>query len=162
MRGSIVAALVLFTATTHADDGLRATADPPSRHLVVAELLGKGGFYSLGYEYTIAPWLSAGGALSFSEHREQQVFTASPYLHLTLLAGDRHALFSEVGAILAHSRIPSPVMGWGGVADTGGGGFASLGWEYRRRHVVLRTSGALAVGEGGAAPMLGFAIGARP
>lgn len=161
MRGSIVVALVLSTQPAFADE-IREVADPPSKHLVVAELLGKGGFYSLGYEHAIAPWLGAGGALSFSEHRDQQVFTASPYLHFTLLAGARHALFSEVGAIFAHARIPSPVMGWGGVSDSGGGGFASLGWEYRRRHVVVRTSGALAVGEGGVAPMLGFAIGARP
>lgn len=161
MRGLIVAVLVVSTQAVHAE-AIREVADPPSRHLVVAELLGKGGYYSLGYEYAIAPWLGVGGALSFTEHRDQQVFTASPYLHFTVLSGARHALFSEVGAIFAHARIASPVMGWDGVSDSGGGGFASLGWEYRRRHVVVRTSGAIAVGEGGVAPMLGFAIGARP
>jgi hypothetical protein len=129
---------------------------------VYVELLGKGGLYGVGYEYAIAPWLGFGGAASFAQVRGEQTFTVSPYLHLTALAGGRHALFGEVGAILAHARVPSPVMGWGGASDTGGGGFAALGWEYRRRHVVLRTSAAIVAGEGGVAPMLGFAIGVRP
>jgi hypothetical protein len=161
MRGLVVAVLV-WSATAHADDGLTAVADPPSKHLVYVELLGKGGLYGVGYEYAIAPWLGFGGAASYVEMRDQQLVTVSPYLHVTAFAGQRHALFSEVGGILAHSRVPSPVMNWDGVSDTGSGGFVSLGWEYRRRHVVLRTSGALVVGEGGFAPMLGFAIGARP
>lgn len=162
MRGTIVVCLLALTAPSRADDAIAESADPPSRHLVYVELLGKGGLYGIGYEYAIADWLGFGGAASFAELRDQQVITASPYLHFTALAGARHALFGELGAIFAHSRVPSPVMGWDGVSDSGGGGFAALGWEYRRRHVVVRTSGAVAVGEGGIAPMLGVAIGARP
>ena len=162
MRGTIVVCLCVLSATSHADDGITATADPPSQHLFYVELLGKGGMYGVGYEYAINRWLGVCGAASFTAHRDQQVYTASPYLHFTVLAGTRHALFSEVGAIFAHSRIPSPVMDWDGVTDSGGGGFASLGWEYKRRHLVLRTSGSIVAGEGGVAPMLGFAIGARP
>lgn len=160
---AIVAALVLVaSATARADDGVRASAEPASRHLVYVELLGKGGLYGVGYEYAIAPWLGFGGAASFAQVRGEQTFTASPYLHVTALGGSHHALFGEVGAILAHARVPSPVMGWNGTSDTGGGGFAALGWEYRRRHLVLRTSAAIVAGEGGVAPMVGFAIGARP
>lgn len=163
MRGLIaVAVIVALSTLSHADDGIRATAEPPSRHLVYVELLGKGGLYGVGYEYAIAPWLGVGGAASYSALRDQQVYTLSPYLHITALAGRRHALFSEVGAILAHTRVPSPVMGWDGYSDTGSGGFLAVGWEYRRRHVVVRTSGAVVAGEGGLGPMLGFAIGARP
>jgi hypothetical protein len=162
MRGIVVALGLLCSATSHADDRVRASAEPASRHLVYVELLGKGGLYGVGYEYAIAPWLGFGGAASFAQVRGEQTFTVSPYLHLTALASGRHALFGEVGAILAHARVPSPVMGWDGASDTGGGGFAALGWEYRRRHVVLRTSAAIVAGEGGVAPMLGFAIGARP
>jgi hypothetical protein len=154
--------VLLWSATAHADDGITKTSDPPSKHLFVVELLGKGGLYGVGYEYAVAPWLGFGGAASYVEMRDQQLFTISPYLHFTALAGKRHALFSELGGVLAHSHVPSPVMNWDGVSDTGSGGFVSLGWEYRRRHVVLRTSAALVVGEGGAGPMLGFAIGARP
>ena len=162
MRGLVVVLVLSVSVASHADDGIQAAADPPSRHLIYVELLGKGGLYGLGYEYTIAPWLGFGGAVSYADMRDQQLFTASPYLHFTALSGTRHALFSEVGAIFAHSRVPSPVMNWDGVSDSGGGGFLSLGWEYRRRHVVLRTSAAIVAGEGGLGPMLGFAIGARP
>jgi hypothetical protein len=158
----LVVAVVLWSATLHADDGITSAADPPSQHLVYAELFGKGGLYGVGYEYAVTPWLGFGGAASYIEMRDQQLFTVSPYLHVTALAGTRHAMFAEVGGILAHSRVPSPVMNWDGVSDTGSGGFVSLGWEYRRRHLVLRTSGAIVAGEGGIAPMLGFAIGARP
>jgi len=158
----VVVLVVGLSASARADDGVRATSEPQSRHLVYVELLGKGGLYSVGYEYAIAPWLGFGGAASYAELRDQQLFTASSYLHVSVLRGRRHAMFSEVGAIFAHSRVPSPVMNWDGVSDSGGGGFLSLGWEYHRKHLVLRTSGALAVGEGGVAPMLGFAIGARP
>jgi hypothetical protein len=162
MRVLVVVLGLAVSAAAVADDGVTKSAEPPRRHLVYFELLGKGGLYGVGYEYAIAPWLGLGGAVSYSDLRDQQLFTAAPYLHFTPLAGKRHALFSELGGILAHSHVPSPVMNWDGVSDTGGGGFASLGWEYHRKHLVLRTSGALVVGEGGLAPMLGFAIGARP
>jgi hypothetical protein len=168
MRGLVVAVVVfaLVSSVASADDGITVTREPapspPSRHLVYVELLGKGGLYGIGYEYTIAPWLAVGGAASYSQIRDQQVATASPYLHVTALKGRRHALFGEVGAILAHSHVPSPVMDWDGVSDTGGGGFLALGWQYARRHVVVRTSAGVAAGEGGLQPMIGIAIGARP
>ena|SRR5687768_3907963 len=163
MRGTSLVVVIALCGAASADDKLEATADPPPRrHLVYVELLGKGGMYGLGYEYEIAPWLGFGGAASFSQIRDQRTYTASPYLHFTALRGKRHALFGELGAILAHTSMPSPVMNWDGVSDTGGGGFATLGWEYKRKHVVLRTSGGVAVGEGGLLPMLGFAIGATP
>jgi hypothetical protein len=162
MRGILVVAIISFASSSFADDGVRATAEPASKHLVYVELLGKGGLYGLGYEYAIAPWLGFGGAASYSEIRDEQVFTVSPYLHFNVVQGEHHALFGEVGAILAHSRVPSPVMNWDGVSDTGSGGFLSAGWQYQRRHLVLRTSASIVAGEGGVAPMIGFAIGARP
>jgi hypothetical protein len=162
MRGTIVVAVIGLAAPSYADEAVRTAAEPASEHLVYVELLGKGGLYGLGYEYAIAPWLGFGGAASYAEIRDEQVFTISPYLHFNVLQGKRHALFSEVGGILAHSRVPSPVMSWDGVSDSGGGGFLSLGWQYQRRHLVLRTSASVVAGEGGVAPMVGFAIGARP
>jgi hypothetical protein len=164
MRGFIVLVL-LCSAPAVADDGISASTSVearPSRHLFYVEALGKGGLYGVGYEYSATPWLSIGGAASFSQIRDAQTFTVSPYLHFTALQGKRHALFAEVGAILAHERVPSPVMDWDGMSDTGGGGFASLGWEYRRGHFVFRMSGGVVAGEGGLAPMLGISIGARP
>ncbi len=164
MRGLIALGLLCSTPA-FADDGISASTSvesPPSKHLVYFEALGKGGLYGVGYEYSVTPWLGIGGAASYSNIRDEQLFTFSPYVHVTALQGKRHALFGEFGAIFAHSRLPSPVMNWDGMSDTGGGGFATVGWEYRRGHFVFRTSGGVAVGEGGAAPMLGISIGLRP
>ncbi len=139
-----------------------APTDPVSRHLAYVELGGKAGAYGIGYERAITSRLALGGVASFLVLRGQQLSTIAPYLHATLLRRGKHALFGELGAVLVHSRIPSPVEDWDGMADTGGGGVAALGWERAARHVVLRAQASVVVGEGGAAPWAGFAIGFRP
>lgn len=147
-----------------ADVRATATADEaaPSRHLFYAEAFGKGGLYGVGYELAITPRLSLGAAGSFAIVREQQVLTLAPYVHATIVRGERNALFAELGALFARSHIPSPVEEWDGMTDVGGGGFASLGWERATRHLVLRASGSVVAGEGGVTPWAGFAIGFRP
>lgn len=158
-------AVVACAAPAFADDALTARATPEkpfSRHLVYGELLGKGGLYGVGYEYLMAPRFSVGAAASFSVVRDQQVTTVAPYLHVTILQGKRNALFTEIGAILAHTHVPSPVAGWDGMSDTGSGGYLSVGWERGTRHLVLRASGGVVAGEGGLGPMVGFTIGFRP
>lgn len=162
---SILGGIVAIATPSFADDAITAkvTPDRPfGRHLIYGELLGKGGLYGIGYEYAMTSHLSVGGAASFSVIRDQQVTTVSPYLHATLLRGERNALFTEVGAILAHTHVPSPVPGWDGMSDTGSGGFLSLGWERGTRHLVIRASAGVVVGEGGLGPMAGFSIGFRP
>jgi hypothetical protein len=47
------------------------------------------------------------------------------------------------------------------MTEGGVGGLLSLGYEHTSRHVVIRSSGSIAVGEGGVAPMLGIAVGGR-
>ena len=148
-RLAALVALVL-AAPAHADD------------VVYVEALGKGGAYGVGYEHVLTQRLSLGIAASFVSMEGQQIYTAAPYVHGTLVGSERHALFTEIGAVLAHSRIPSPVMDWDGMTDTGGGGFLSAGYEYRRGHVVLRASGAIVAGEGGLGPMIGLALGVKP
>ena len=167
MRAHIMILGGIFATATPAiaDDAITAKVTPErplGRHLIYGELLGKGGLYGVGYEYAMTSRLSVGGAASFAVIRDQQVTTVSPYLHATLLQGSRNALFTEVGAILAHTRLPSPVDGWEGMTDTGSGGFLALGWERGSRHLVLRASGGIVAGEGGRGPMLGFTIGFRP
>lgn len=152
------------TSTATAEDQLRATADaaPPGRNLFYVEVGGKGGLYGLGYERMLTSRLSLGVAGSFAPIRGQQVLTLSPYLHAPLVRGRRHALFAELGATFAHSRIPSPVDDWDGMSDSGGGGFASLGWERAGRRIVVRAAASVVAGEGGFAPWFGVVIGVRP
>jgi hypothetical protein len=139
------------------------TAPPESVgwNLLYVELLGKAGPYGIGYERRITDRMSLGIAASYANVRGQKIATAAPYLHARLL-GNRTALFCELGAVLARTKIPSPVPEWDGMTDAGGGGFASLGWQRSWRRVVIRAQGSVLVGEGGAAPWGGFAIGFRP
>lgn len=151
MRRLLAAFVVLgLGGTAHAED------------MIVVEALGKGGAYGVGYEHALDGRFSLGVAASFVSVSGQQVYTAAPYLHATIIGSTRHALFSEIGGVLAHSRIPSPVDDWDGMTDTGGGGFLSAGYEYRRGAVVLRASGSVVVGEGGLGPMIGLAVGVKP
>ena len=137
-----------------------ARAEPAN--LVYVELLGKGGPYGLGFERTITGRLALGAVVSYAVIRDQHLATAAPYLHATIGRRGRHALFGELGAVLVHSRIPSPVPGWDGMSDTGGGGVVTLGYELAARRVVLRAYLAGMAGEGGVAPWLGVAFGVRP
>jgi hypothetical protein len=164
---AIVVLVLLAGSVAHADDHpgriTTSTADDrPGHDLFYAELLGKAGEYGLGYEHGITSRLALGVAASFAVVRGQQLATAAPYVHATIAARHAHALFGELGAVLVHSRIPSPVPDWSGMSDTGGGGFASLGYEHGSRHVVVRIAASVVAGEGGVAPALGFAIGVRP
>jgi hypothetical protein len=135
----------------------RARADD----ILYVEALGKAGPYGLGYEHSIDKRIAIGAAASFISLEGQQLYTFAPYIHGTLVGAHRHRLFTELGAVLAHSRIPSPVSDWDGMTDTGGGGFLSLGYEYTRGHFLVRASGSVVAGEGGLAPMIGIAIGAH-
>ena len=154
MRGGALAAAIVIAGTSS------ALAD--DAHLLYVEAGGKGGLYGVGYEATLTSRLSLGAAASFAVVRDQQLTTVSPYLHLELLRGTRHALFTELGASFVHSRIPSPVDDWDGMTDSGIGAFGSVGWEYARDHIVFRTAMSVVAGEGGFAPWFGIAIGFRP
>jgi hypothetical protein len=151
MFGALLCCLLLSRA---------ARAD--ERHLFYVELLGKGGAYGFGYEFTFMPRLAVGGAASYAVLNDQHITTAAPYLHATLFGKAHHRMYTELGAILAHSRISSPVSDWKGMTNTGTAGFLSLGYEHDRKHVVIRASGSVVAGDGGLGPMVGISIGARP
>jgi hypothetical protein len=151
-RALTIATIVAFTAT--------ARAEPPD--FLYVEALGKAGAYGVGYERTIASRWAIGGAASFVVLRGERLTTVVPYVHATALARGNNALYAELGAELVHTTIPSPVPDWAGMTSTGAGGLAALGWQRTTRRLVLRTTASAAVGRGGVAPMLGFAIGFRP
>ena len=159
---SFAGALLALAGPAAADVAIEAQAQAPARKtLVYGELLGKGGPYGVGVERAITPRLAIGAVVSAAVLRDQQLYTLAPYLHITVGRRGRHALFGELGAMLVHSRVPSPVPAWDGTSDTGGGGVATLGWERAGDRLVVRAYGAAMVGEGGVAPWLGVAIGVR-
>jgi hypothetical protein len=130
--------------------------------VIYGELLGKAGEYGVGYEHAITEHLALGGAGSVAVLRGQQIFTVAPYVHADLLKRGANGVFLELGAVLAHSRVPSPVMDWSGASDTGGGGFVSLGYQRTEHWLVMRVAASAIVGEGGVAPAIGFLFGVKP
>ena len=154
MRVVVIAAVLLA--------GGSAYAEPENPHLIYVEAGGKAGVYGVGYELAITPRLSLGAVASYAVVRDQHIAQGSPYLHATLLGRRKHSLFGEVGLVLVHSRIPSPVMNWDGMSESGAGGVAAVGWQRATRHLVLRAQGSVLVGEGGAAPWFGVAVGWKP
>ena len=161
-EGALVTMAIVCPAIAVADESITKTTEPAlPRHTVYAEAMGKAGPYGLGYELGITPQLALGVAASHAVVRDQQLSTIAPYIHAEVLRGKRHSLYADFGLIVVHSRVPSPVPGWDGMSETGAGGEATLGWEWRPWRLVLRTSLGVAVGEGGVAPFLGYAIGAR-
>jgi hypothetical protein len=88
--------------------------------------------------------------------------TAAPYIHAPLLEHGRNRMYIELGSILAHRQVPSPVPDWMGVTHTGTAGFLSLGYEHATKHVVMRASGSVVAGDGGLGPMVGISFGGRP
>jgi len=137
-------------------------AESPPHNLVYVELLGKGGPYGVGFERSITPRVALGVVASYAVVRDRQLATAAPYLHATVVRSRHHALFGEIGAMLVHSRIPSPVPEWDGSSDTGLGGIAAAGWELSGRRLVLRSYAGAVVGEGGFGLCMGVALGVRP
>lgn len=160
MRSGILGILVASSAAAEPVATATATTIEAPANLIYVELLGKAGAYGLGYERRITDRLSLGAAGSYADVRAQQITTVSPYLHARLL-GRRNQLFSELGAVFVHTHIPSPVPEWDGMSDSGGGGFAALGWQRDWKHVVLRAHGSVMVGEGRATPWGGVAIGVK-
>ena len=142
---------------------LVAAIAAPARadNLVYGELLGKGGPWGLGFEHAIAPRIGIGAVGSIAVLESQQLYTFAPYVHITIAGGARHRLFTEVGAELVHSRVPSPVPSWDGTSETGAGGLLTAGWEIAGSRLVTRVYGAVEAGEGGVAPWLGVVFGVR-
>lgn len=145
-----------------ADDSITKSSDDAlPRHTVYAEAFGKAGPYGIGYELGITRGLALGIAGSFLVLADQRLTTVAPYVHADLIRGKRHSMVGDFGLIYVHSHIRSPVPQWDGMSESGVGGQVSLGWEWRPWRLLVRTSMGVAVGEGGLAPFMGLAVGAR-
>lgn len=157
LRTGMAVLLAGIPALAAADEAVLSERDDT----LYVEALGKAGPYGLGYERAITSRLGLGIAASYAVIREQHLATVAPYLHIEALRGKRHSLYADIGLVVVHSRIPSPVPEWDGMTDTGAGGQATLGWEARPWRLVVRSSLGVAVGEGGVGPFVGLAVGAR-
>src|SRR5262245_59028786 len=126
------AVFVLLVAVSSAS----ASAEPPRRHAVYVELLGKGGLWGVGYDVQLGR-LGVGAAASAYVVDGQRVLSLSPYLAAYPLGGARHRWFVHLGPQLVHQSTPSPYPEWPGSSSTGLGVEVSSGYELRHR-VLLR------------------------
>ncbi len=158
---ALMISMLAWPSTVRAEPAaeVAAAAPPaPSRHLVYAEVMGKGGLYGLGYELRLTDRLAAGLVGAAYPVGDRTVLTAAPYLHARLLGSERHAWFAQLGPQLIHQRVRSPVPEWPGERDTSLGAQVSSGWE-RRGPVTVRLSLSAMLGRGGIAPWAGAAVG---
>ena len=131
--------------------------------VIYGELLGKAGEYGVGYEHPITDTtLARRRRLGRDPARPADRHGRAVRPREICSKRGANGMFLELGAVLAHSRIPSPVMDWSGTSDTGGGGFLSLGYQRTEHWLVMRVAASAVVGEGGVAPAIGFAFGVKP
>jgi hypothetical protein len=153
---SLCVALPSLAAGAEVAQGVTGRARRP--HALYVELMGKGGLYSVGYDYALLPWLAAGSSLSYLQIDGQHIVTLSPYVNLYPVGGAVDALLLQLGPQLVHLSLESEVEGWAGAKATGLGGQVSLGYEYRRRF-LLRAVATLTFGQHGVAPWVGVSLG---
>lgn len=159
MRGVLVTLLVLFSGVAPARGAEGpAPAEPPPRHALYLELLGKGGLWGLGYDFEPRRGLAFGAVASHVVLDEERLTTFSPYAAIYPWQHGHHRWFVHGGPQIVHLRIPSPIPEWPGRTTTGVAAELSGGYEYRN-HVLVRAFGMVAVGRGGAAPWFGLSIG---
>ncbi len=84
------------------------------RHAAYVELLGKGGLWGVGYDYSPWPRLAFGGAASFTSVDGERTLSLSPYVALYPLGDRRHRWFVQAGPQIVHLARPSPVPEWPG------------------------------------------------
>lgn len=128
------------------------------RHLVYAELLGKGGLWGAGYEYELSHRVSVGAVGSYSVLDGERITSFTPYVSVAPVGSGHHHWYFDFGAQVVHVATPSPVPEWSGTSKTGVGTELSTGYEYRSK-LVFRVFGMMAIGRGGIAPWVGMDVG---
>lgn len=163
MGKTIAAVLAIAAATGTAaaeNQQLEIRKEPPRRHLIVAELFGKLGLYSLGYELQVTEHISAGAAAAGWIASGRRVAAASAYLGLGGAIAGPHRWLVQLGPELVIEREPA-VPGFDGATATAIGGQLGAGYEHRRGRWLVRGLAVLTFGRGGVVPWAGASVGLR-
>jgi hypothetical protein len=127
-------------------------------HAIYLELFGKGGLYTLGYDYAFTDRLAAGAGGSYLPVEGERVFTLAPYLNVYPAVGPWGSFLAQVGLEIVHIAVPSEVPGWSGTSSSGVAGQISLGYEYRHG-ILVRVLLTGVIGKGGFRPWAGIGLG---
>jgi hypothetical protein len=127
-------------------------------HALYVELFGKGGLYTLGYDYAFTDRLAVGAGGSYLPVEGEQVLTLAPYLNVYPAVGPWGSFLVQAGLEIVHIAVPSEVPGWSGTSSSGVAGQISLGYEYRRG-ILVRFLLTGVLGKGGFRPWAGIGLG---
>ena len=128
-------------------------------HAAYFEILGKNGLYGVGYDYSLSDRFAVGGSGAYYNVESERIFSLAPYASAAPLKGRWGALLLQVGAQFVHVSVPSRVVGWSGTSATGVASQLSAGYEYRSAF-LFRFLLSSVLGQGGARPWVGMALGA--
>jgi hypothetical protein len=138
------------------DDARFARRSHP--HAIYVELFGKGGLYTLGYDYAFTDRLAVGAGGSYLPVEGERVFTLAPYLNVYPAVGPWGSFLAQAGLEIVHIAVPSEVPGWSGTSSSGVAGQISLGYEYRHG-ILIRVLLTGVLGKGGFRPWAGIGLG---
>jgi hypothetical protein len=159
LSGVAAAAIAVAASGAARADEVRVTDGASDRpHALYLELFGRGGLYSVGYDLQLRDWLGVGGAVAWYQLDDERVLSLAPQVNFYPRWRGRHRWLVQTGASLMRTSVRSPVPEWDGVAQTGVGGLAASGYEYRGRMLVRGVLGA-AAGRGGVEPWAGVSLG---
>lgn len=109
-----------------------------TQHSVYLGLLGKGGMYSLGYQYHWRARFALGVAVSAFRIDFETLMTVVPYLFWTPIERGNHALFFDMGTVLSRHDSESPAKRLPDAINYGVGAELSLGYQYLAGRFVVR------------------------
>jgi len=78
-------------------------------HALYVELFGKGGLYTLGYDYAFTDRLAVGAGGSYLPVEGEQVLTLAPYLNVYPAVGPWGSFLVQAGLEIVHIAVPSEV-----------------------------------------------------
>lgn len=127
---------------------------------VYVELLGKGFFYSVGYDHMIFKWLGVGGSFSYFKLDEVPTMFINPYASFYPAGGIHNALIMQLGANFIyfgqdHNNF-MPI--WDGAEGFEFCGNFGIGYEYRGAF-LFRVMGMAYFNEDGVIPWFGLTFG---
>lgn len=138
----------------------RQTTRVTRPNAVYVELLGKGLFYSVGYDHAIFKWLALGGSFSYFKLGDAPTAFINPYALFYPAGGIHNSLMMQLGAnfIYFGQNVDQFLPVWeedGGFEFCGNFG---IGYEYRGAF-LFRVLGMAYFSEDGIIPWIGLTFG---
>jgi len=114
------------------------TAQPPKKHAAYLGVLGKGGQYTVGYQFRWEKWFALGVAGSHFRIDFETLTTVNPYVLVYPYVAGNHALFVDLGPVFFRHHTKSPVPLLEDKTSFRIGTEISAGYEYNKGRFFVR------------------------